>query len=243
MKILRTVLQLTAALPLCAASIALGAGSYFEGFEGYVSGSSLHGQSGWAGWDNTAGATGYASTDYAYSGSQSVQIVGASDLTHTWTDFTSGQPVLSVWQYLPNSFTGDSFLILLNTYNHGGPYAWSAQVHANATTGLITSDNGAGATLPMIKGQWVEYRFMIDLAANSVSEYYNNQLLSTHQWYDPGDVNAAARLQGIDLYGNGAANVYYDNLAISNVPEPGSLSLLALGGVVLAVYRRKSARA
>jgi hypothetical protein len=90
----------------------------------------------------------------------------------------------------------------------------------------------------MIKGQWVEYQFVIKPDANTVSEYYNGQLLSTHAWYGAGGFDVVA---AIDLFGNGASTVYYDNLKIYFVPEPGSLSLLALGGLVLAL-RRKVAR-
>jgi len=243
MRTLKTALQLTTVLSFCVAPLAFGVAPYSDGFESYVSGSSMHGQGGWAGWDDNAAATGYALTSpFAHEGNSMLRIVAASDLTHTWSDMTSGQPLVSIWQYVPNNYTGDSFLILLNTYKSGGPDAWSAQVHANATTGLITDDNDpAKATLPLIKGQWVEYQFLIDLAGNSVTEYYNNQLLSTHQWYDPTDVNAGARLQGIDLYGNNASDVYYD--AFSVIPEPCSLSLLALGALSLAVYRRATSRA
>ena len=236
-------LGIVAGLALCVAALpARAAYQFTDGFESYANGSSLHGQNGWAGWDNAAAATGYALTSpFAHDGNNVLQIVGTSDLTHTFAG-TGNAAILSIWQFLPNAFTGDSFVILLNTYAPGGPDAWSAQVHANAATGLISDDNGlASQTLPLIKGEWVEYRFMIDFLGNSVSDYYNNQLLSTHRWYDPADANARARLQAIDLFGNGAGNVYYDSLLVV-IPEPGSLSLVALGvGLVLAL-RRKAAR-
>jgi len=227
-----------AAVALIGTSLNSLAADFFDGFESYANGSSLHGQGGWAGWDNSAGATGYASTDYAYAGNQSVKIVGASDLTHNFSGFTSGQALLSIWQYLPANYTGDSYLILLNRYAPGGPDAWSVQIHADSATGNLVSDNGGGATLPFIRNQWVEYRFDIDLTANTVDEYYGGTLLSTHQWYDPGDANALAQVGAIDLFGNNASDVYYDNLSL--VPEPATLGLLALGGVLLALRRKNN---
>jgi hypothetical protein len=239
MKVLARLFGIAAVVVLGSA-LNSSAANFFEDFESYANGSSLHGQGGWAGWDMSAGATGYASTNYAYAGLQSVRIVAASDLTHNFSGFNSGQVVLSIWQYLPANYAGDSFLILLNRYAPGGPDAWSAQIHANAGTGLLTSDNGGGATLPFAKSKWMEYRFNIDLAANTVSEYYGGTLLSTHQWYDPTDANALAQVGAIDLYGNNAGDVYYDNLSVTLVPEPTALSLLAVGGLMLAL-RRKSA--
>lgn len=238
MKMLRTASQLIAVAALCATPPVAWGAPFFEGFEGYAAGSGLHGQGGWAGWDNTASAGAPVSTAFAFAGTQSAQIIGTSDLTHVFSDFTSGMVEFSARQYVPSSSTGASFLILLNTYNAGGPYAWSSQIQADMAQNKIISDNGGGASLPLIKDQWVEYRLLIDLTANSVSEFYNGSLLSTHAWYDNTDPNAAARLQGIDLYGNGAGPVYYDNISITAVPEPGSLTLLAMGSAAWLLRRR-----
>jgi hypothetical protein len=175
-----------------------------------------------------------------------LQIVGASDLTHNFTG-SGGGGIVSIWQFVPTAYTGDSYIILLNTYAPSGTDNWSAQVHANATDGLLHWDNAftgqttSVASIPFIRGQWVNYQFNINFAANTFSAYYNNQLLTSGKWYDTAAASAQPLLGAIDLFGNGAGNVYYDSLSVV-IPEPGSLSLLALGGVFLVMYRRVTSR-
>jgi len=58
-------------------SVASGA-VFTEDFESYAAGSALHGQGGWKGWDDTAGAGAPTSSSYAFSGSNSVEIVAGN---------------------------------------------------------------------------------------------------------------------------------------------------------------------
>jgi len=249
MRIVKTALLLTAVSSLCVAPSAFGAAyTFFEGFEGYANGSSMHGQGGWAGWDNAAAATGYVmSSPFSQQGTNVVQIVGASDLTHNFGG-SGGGGTLSIWQFIPTTFTGETYLILLNTYAPSGTDNWSVQLKANSTDGLLHWDNSftgqttSVASIPFIKGEWVQYQFNINFTANTVSAYYNNLLITTGKWYDTASGSTAQPLLGaIDLFGNGAGNVYYDNLSVV-VPEPGSLSLLALGGLTMLALRRKASR-
>ncbi|HOW65233.1 MAG TPA: hypothetical protein P5186_09440 [Candidatus Paceibacterota bacterium] len=51
----------------------------------------------------------------------------------------------------------------------------------------------------MIKDKSVEFRFNIDLTANTVSEYYDNQLLSAHKWPADSGTPGINALQAVDL--------------------------------------------
>jgi hypothetical protein len=128
----------------------------------------------------------------------------------------------------------------MNRYAHlGTNNNWSVQIENNMGTGEVISDMvTTGGILPLVRDSWNTWRFDIDLTSGNgmVSEYYNGTLLSTHPWHNGTGVNA---IGAIDLYANGAGPVYYDNLSITMIPEPGSLSLLALGGL-LFVLRRKA---
>ena len=127
----------------------------------------------------------------------------------------------------------------MNRYKAGGAaadYNWSVQIQNDMALNRVISDQGGGAFLPLVRDSWNTFRFDINFVANTVSEFYNGGLLSTHAWHDGSGANALA---AIDLYANNAGPVYYDNLSINAVPEPGSLSLLALGGLVF-VLRRKT---
>jgi Immunoglobulin domain/Bacterial Ig domain/Immunoglobulin I-set domain len=217
----------------------------FDDFEAYLVGSNLHGQAGWAGWTNNPNAGALVSTNFAFSPNRSVDITGASDLVHTFPDATNGQWVFSVMQYILSTSTGTNYVILLNTYRP--PYGtndlnWSVQIQNNMDTGQIISDFGGGATLPMVKDQWVEERCEINLASNSVSEFYNGQLLSTHAWQGGSGGPGLNEIQALDLYAGGSAPVYYDNVTLSRLPlRPvlsaaftlGTLSISWSGGGVL----------
>lgn len=147
-------------------------------------------------------------------------------------------------QYLPSTSGGSTWIILMNQYPNN--LNWSAQVLADLSAGLIGVFDGAGnqqgATLPLVKDQWVDLRFEINLDANAVTSYYNNTLIGSMAWQS-GGIN---QLQAVDLYpdeGAGTAQVgpiYYDNFQLTAVPEPSSLVLLLVGGLAVFVRSRKS---
>jgi formylglycine-generating enzyme required for sulfatase activity len=212
----KTILALT----LCIVALGARAATFFDDFESYAVGSNLHGQGGWAGWAGNASAGALVTTNFAFSPTRSVNITGASDLVHTFVNATNDQWVFSVMQYIPSTSTGTTYVVLMNTYRP--PYGatdlnWSVQIQNNMVTGQIISDLGGSATLPMIKDQWMEVRCEINLASNSVSEFYNGQLLSTHAWQDGSGLN---EIQALDLFANNAAPVYYDNVSLAPVTPP-----------------------
>ena len=201
----------------------------FDDFESYAVGSNLHGQGGWSGWGGDPQAGALVSTNFAFSPTRSVSITGASDLVRTFSGATSGQWMSSVMQYIPSTSTGTNYLILMNTYGTGA-LNWSVEFQNNLATGQVISDLGGGARLPMVKDQWVEVRCEINLASNSVSEFYNGQLLSTHAWQDGTGLN---QIQALDLFADNAEPVYYDNVTLTPLYTYSGLSHTSLGSAVL----------
>ena len=65
----------------------------------------------------------------------------------------------------------------------------------------------------MITNRWVEIRCEINLASNSVSEFYNGQLLSTGLWQGGTGGAGLNEIQALDLFANNAGPVYYDNIS------------------------------
>jgi len=193
-------------------SVASGA-VFTEDFESYAAGSALHGQGGWKGWDDTAGAGAPTSSSYAFSGSNSVEIVAAADLVHVF-DITGGRWEFTAMQYIPSGTAGTTFFILLNTYSHGGTKDWSVQTQFNMDTGAITTQYDGSASANIVYDQWVEIKCVIDLDENTVEEYYNGEFFASHQW----DGDQHGTLQAIDLYGNNASSVYYDDIVIAAPP-------------------------
>jgi len=204
--------------------------AFAEDFEAYAAGSDLHGQGGWKGWDNTASAGAPASDALASGGLNSVEIVGSADLVHEF-DFAGGVWELSVMQYIPSGTTGTTYFILLNSYDDGANQDWSIQTTFDLAAGTIGYWHGGDAAI--VYDEWVELRYVIDLDNNTVDKYYNGEFIVTDldnntvdKYYngefivtDQWDDNDHGTLGAVDLFGNGASSIYYDDLVVAPYAE------------------------
>lgn len=214
---------------------------WVENFDSYATGSQLHGQGGWKGWDNIPAATGVTSSAWSLTSPNSAEIGGSANLVHEYS-VAGDRWLYSAMQYIPSSSTnGTNYFILLNDYNDGGPYDWSVQLYFDLATGQVTSSlpqYGTMGTASIVRDQWVELLFDINLDANTVDEYYNGSLLASHPW-DDGGKNT---LDAVDLYGgSGASPIFYDNMQLTT-PEPSTLGLLCLGAAGLFACARRGRR-
>lgn len=192
------------------------ASEFVDGFESYAAGAGIHGQGGWKGWDNAAAADARVSNLYAHTDRQSVQILGTSDLVHEF-DLAGGKWILTAWQYVPSGSAGTTYFILLNTYADGGPYDWSIQTQYDLDAGTVIPYSGAvGEPARIVFDEWVQIKVVVDLAANRFEEHYNGVQIATGVWDD----DEHGTLQAIDLYGNGASPVYYDDVKIDSGATP-----------------------
>lgn len=187
-----------------------------DNFDSYATGSQMHGQGGWKGWFNDPVGGALTSGVQAVSAPNSVAILGASDLVHEYSGTNSGQWVYTAWQYIPTDFTGQSYFILLNSYDDAGSSLnWSAQVMFDGGANTVTNDGGvSGGSLALVKGQWVELRLELDLDADTGAFYYNNQLLYTGTWSGQVSGGGAVNLAAVDLFANNASVIYYDDLSL-----------------------------
>ena len=233
MRNLRVVVMVLAIVGVSSVASAV----FTEDFDGYATGSQLHGQGGWKGWDNDPTWSAPTSDTHSVSPNNSAEIGGTADLVHEF-NVAGGVWQLSTMQYIPDGGTGQNYFILLNEYSDGGPYDWSVQLNFDLTAGLVISDNGGGASLPITYDQWVELKFDIDLNANTVDEYYGGVLLSSHVW---DGFNASNTIGAIDLYSAGASPVYYDDLRLISptpIPAPGAMLLGSIGVGLVGWLRR-----
>lgn len=191
---------------------------FTDNFDSYATGSNMHGQGGWKGWDNSPAAGALVSSVQARTAPNSVDIVGASDLVHEFSGFNSGFWILSAWAYIPAQSAAQSYFIVLNTYNDGGPYNWSTQVCFNTGLGVVVDDAAAdcasGASLPLVLDQWVEIRVEIDLTANTQSFYYNGNLLYSDSYTEHVSGGGVANIAALDLFANGSTSVFYDDVSL-----------------------------
>lgn len=199
-----------------------------ENFDSYATGSPLHGQGGWTGWDNNAAATGYVSDSQARSSPNSVEIKWFSgvsaDMVHEYSGVNSGTWIYKAWQYVPSTMTGIQFFILMNTYNvgvHNNP-DWSLQLQFSATGGYIRDYNNQAATLPLITNTWVEIRVEINFDADIQTVFYNNQQFISKSWKNGVAQGGAQNLACVDLYAGDATStsVYYDDLSLTPPVPP-----------------------
>jgi uncharacterized repeat protein (TIGR01451 family) len=195
--------------------------SWFDTFDSYAAGSQIHGQGGWKGWFNDPAAGALVSDLYAHSSPNSVEIVGASDLVHEYAGYTTGTWTYTAWQYIPSGFSGQSYFILLNTYNDQGiDLNWSTQVTFNSATGLVENLGITGGTLPLITDLWVELRVEIDLDSDTQAFFYDDQLLYEGTWTDENSGDGALNIGAVDLFANGASPVYYDDISLAGEIPP-----------------------
>jgi hypothetical protein len=231
MKHIRIIVLVAAFAP------ALALADWADDFDSYATGSQLHGQGGWKGWDNVEGAGAFTTDKYALSSPNSVDINGPTDLVHEYTGYDKGTWTYTAWQYIPSSLnSGTTYFILLNTYKDGGPNSWSIQLPFDlGRNNNVTDDYVSGETpITLVRDAWIEIRVEIDLDNDAREVFYNGTSLSKAKWTVQGG-DAKLNIAAVDLYANGAGSVYYDDLSL--VPEP-TTALLALLGAAALLRRR-----
>ncbi len=209
-------------------------------FDSYVPGTSLSNVDGWKGWDNVAAHAGVVSNDFFYTGDSSIKIHGYTDAVRTFSDVTSGRWTIEAKQYIASGQSGLSYFIVMNRYVDGGNNdqgMWSTQLRFDLAGGRV-SDDFRGGSVAIQTDQWADIRLSIDLNANTVQSFYNNQLISSGVWMRSG--SSAQAIAAIDLYSADNNAVYYDNVGLMGVPTPGAMGIASVGMFVMLRRRRGS---
>jgi hypothetical protein len=197
--------------------------NFIDHFDHYATGSQMHGQGGWKGWDNLPAAGALTSTTQDRTAPNSVDINGAADLVHEYTGINSGIWTYTAWQYIPSSVTGNPYFILLNTYADGGPNNWSTQIEFNTTSDTLffaqcTTAVCEGPTLPIVYDQWVEIKVEIDFSANTQVVTYGGTQLVSCSWTEGCSGAGTLNLHAVDLFANSSSSAFYDDVSLSNLP-------------------------
>lgn len=200
-----------------------------ENFDSYTAGSALHGQGGWAAWDNVATNTGYVSNAQSQSPSNSLEIAwfsgNAADMVHTFTDINTGTWNFIAYQYIPSTMTGNTYFILMNKYTAGTAHNspdWSLQLEASRSGGYIRDFDNTAASLPIITNTWVEIRVEINFDTDSQIVYYDDQQFISKGWSDGVAAGGQVNLACVDLWADQytSTSAYYDDLSVLPVTNP-----------------------
>jgi hypothetical protein len=216
---------------ICVALASTASAQFSDGFETYANGSAIEGQGSWGNWDGVNTLYNTVSNAQASTGSQSLSIVGSGDPACNFCSdtvsplggpYTSGQWVFTCKQWIPSTFGGTTYWIMLNQFAAGGPYSWSVQVNMNGSTLLVSPDiNGAALSqgpnqYPIVFDAWVELRAEIDLDADNCKIYYDNQLLGEYIWSIGVSTAGIAQLSSLDLFpaDSTVSAVLYDDFSV-----------------------------
>ena len=180
-----------------------------EDFDSLAVGSNMHDVDGWEGWWGDAQWGASVTDAVAYSGTNSLEIVGTrDDLVPNWPVLNSGVYVLTVMQYVPATTTaGQMFFGPLSSYGASwDEMGWLGTILTNCETGKVYVDELDADTRveeDLVRDQWVELKTEMDFDNNVCSFYYGDVLLGTRE---------CPSSQGVDMWpGDGIAAVYYDD--------------------------------
>ncbi|HWN83381.1 MAG TPA: hypothetical protein VNM87_14890 [Candidatus Udaeobacter sp.] len=210
-----------------------------DNFDGYANGTSLHGVGGWAGWDNNPAATGFVTNAQSHSAPHSVDIRPTTDLVQQFTGVNSGIWLFNSWIFVPTGGSGDTYLIFLNTYVPGNVALdnWSLDLEFDQSAGVVRDlDDPGTPTLPLVRGQWVQVRAIIDFTANVQQIFYGNTLFTAKSWTEGASGGGVLNFAAIDLFSNGATSVFWDDLSLQH--EGATAVEPATWGSVKATFRR-----
>lgn len=182
-----------------------------DNFDSYSTGG-LHGQGGWAGWNNNPIWDAEVTDAFFYSSPNSAGVITTTDIVHEFNE-SSGSWLITAMQYIPSGGSGDQFFIMHNVYSPGGSFWCAHDLIFHLAQGILKFDQ-TGTTESIVFDQWVEIRVEVDLDANTQSAYYNDIFLGSAAWTTAGAIEIAT----INLFSWGASTIYYDDLEMVNTP-------------------------
>ena len=184
-------------------------------FDALPVGSSMHDVPGWEGWFGDAQWAAKVTDAVAYSGTNSLEIVGArDDLVPHWPLVENGVYEASVMQYVPTGTDGLMHFGPLSSYGSSwDDTAWLGTLLTNCTTDSVyvnELDAGTRTEAPLLRDQWVLLRIVMNFDGNACDFYYGDTLLGSLE---------CPSAMGFDIWPDDDVDVlYYDDFRFES-PE------------------------
>ncbi len=223
-----------------------GGNTYFEDFEGFISGQQVACQdpTNWTTWSNLPcdpAEDAYISSTYAYSGTKSVKVVQNNDLVHKVDAAgpkTSGRWYISLMTYIPTGKTGYFNTLALFA---GGTSNWGMECYFNAGgAGVFNAGSATPTTFTWIPNSWQMAQVIVDLDIDQAQFWYGSTLVKTWQWtLGANGAGSPLQLDANDFFGATAVDeFYFDDYSFSDTQVPVELTSFTgnvnnLGQVVL----------
>jgi len=199
---------------------------WFDELDNHHKGDTLHSLRGWQGWDDDPAFDAPVTTAQARSAPNAIEVAGPADILHPFEDANAGGWSFTAWQYIPADFTSagtgnfdGSYFVLLNTYNHNGPYHWSVQLQFDSNDGLCKVFHGDGTdriAIPFETDRWVKIQTIVDLDDDWTRIYYDDELVTEYSWTGGvlGDGGGTLDIAAVDLFAQGSSPIFYDDLVL-----------------------------
>lgn len=200
-----------------------GAQNFYDGFESYPTGSLLHGQGGWRGWNGPTDHFTRVTEEFAFTGVKSAHLRPDSDIVQRF-DHHAGKWIISAQTRIDSDFAGSNWLVFMNEYNEGGgPFEWGGQLELDSITGQATCDcGGVGNFVAPLVGGWAEVRLELDLDLDLATISYNGQLMGSWVWTTGAsgmENHATPGFEALDLWNPGGwiGTAYVDDVRVELV--------------------------
>ncbi|NQV31293.1 MAG: discoidin domain-containing protein, partial [Phycisphaeraceae bacterium] len=187
--------------------------SLVNDFDSLEAGSSMHDVPGWEGWFGDAQWGAKVVDTVAYSGTNSLEIVGTrDDVVPNWPLVENGVYEATVMQYVPTGTDGLMHFGPLSSYGaNWDDTAWLGTLLSNCTTGMVyvnELDAGTRTEAPLLRDQWVQLRIVMNFDANACDFYYGDTLLGSLE---------CPSAMGFDIWPNDDVDVlYYDDFSFES---------------------------
>ncbi len=192
---------------------------FSDNFDAYVAGQQLACQNpvDWTTWSSLpcdATEDAYVSSNFAYSGANSVVIVQNNDLVHAWGPYTSGKWSVQWQTYVPTGGTG--YFNTLSIFA-GASSEWGMQAFLNAGgSGTVDAGGQSTAIFNYPYDTWFPVEVVVDLDNDMAEFWLNGSMVIQWQWtLGALGTGGSLQLNANDFFGYVATDqMYFDDYTV-----------------------------